>query len=43
MKTVHIHMDNEEYEAIAKVKKQNKHTWEQVLWAYADAYKHKQE
>jgi hypothetical protein len=39
MKTIQIHIDDKDFKMINKVKEYNGHTWEQVLFAYADAYK----
>lgn len=39
MKRILITLEDKEFQIINKVKEHNKHTWEQVLWAYADAYK----
>jgi len=39
MKRIMIALEDSEYKQINKVKKYNEHTWEQVLFAYADAYK----
>ena len=39
MKRVLIVLDERTFKAISKVKKYNKHTWEQALLCYADAYK----
>lgn len=38
MKRILIVLDEATYKQINKVKKYNKHTWEQCLLAYADAY-----
>ena len=39
MKKILIILEEKDFKHINKVKKYNKHTWEQVLFAYADAYK----
>jgi len=38
MKRIMIVLDESSYKQINKVKKLNKHTWEECLFAYADAY-----
>jgi len=38
MKHLMIHLDQEEYEFISKVKNRNGHTWADVLRAYAESY-----
>lgn len=39
MKRILILLEDADFEEINKVKEYNEHTWEQVLFAYADAYK----
>ena len=43
MKRVLVILTEEEFKIINKVKEQNGHTWEQVLWAYADTFKEETE
>jgi hypothetical protein len=38
MKRILIILDDADYKHINKIKKLNNHTWEQALFAYADAY-----
>jgi hypothetical protein len=41
MKRILIVLEDKDFKEINKVKEFNNHTWEQALYAYADAYEEK--